>query len=154
VKVGGTWHYLYRAIDRNGNLVDSLLSKNRDLTAAKKFFTQAKEVTGCTPHRVTTDGHGAYPRAIRQVLGRKVVHRTNRYLNNRMEQDHRGIKQRYYPMRGFGSFAAGSRFCTAYDEQRDYFHARTKPNEMVSLAEQRRLFQQRFGALQDWLIAA
>src|SRR5439155_26877342 len=83
VKVAGQWHYLYRAIDREGNLVDSLLSKNRDTAAAKKFFQQAKEVTGCSPQRVTTDGHDAYPRAIRQVLGRKVVHRTNRYLNKR-----------------------------------------------------------------------
>jgi putative transposase len=154
VKVAGKWHYLYRAIDRDGNLVDSMLSKNRDLAAAKRFFQQAKEVTGCTPQRVTSDGHNSYPRAIRRVLGRKVEHRTNRYLNNRMEQDHRGVKQRYYPMRGFGSFVSAARFCSAYDEQRDYFRARRKPKEMVSLAEQRRLFRQRFGALQNLLIAA
>ena len=154
VKVGGKWHYLYRAIDRDGNLVDSMLSKNRDMAAAKRFFAQAKDVTGCTPQRVTTDGHDAYPRAIRQVLGRKVVHRTNRYLNNRMEQDHRGMKQRYYPMRGFGSFAGAARFCRAYDEQRNYFRARTKMKETVSLAEQRRLFRQHFVALQFLLIAA
>jgi len=154
IKVGGTWHYLYRAMDRDGNLVDSRLSKTRDMAAAKKFFQQAKEVTGCTPERVTTDGHDAYPRAIRQVLGRKVVHRTNRYLNNRMEQDHRGVKQRYYPMRGFGSFAAAARFCRAYDEQRDYFRARRKAQETVSLVEQRRRGGQRFAALQDWCIAA
>jgi transposase-like protein len=154
VKVAGNWHYLYRAIDRDGNLVDSLLSKKRDMDAAKQFFQQAKEVTGCTPQRVTTDGHDAYPRAIRQVLGRKVEHRTNRYLNNRMEQDHRGVKQRYYPTRGFGSFAAAARFCRAYDEQRDYFRARSTPNETVPLAEQRRRFRQQWGALQNLLIAA
>jgi transposase-like protein len=154
VQVAGQWHYLYRAIDREGNLVDSMLSKNRDMAAAKKFFQQAKEVTGCRPPRVTTDGHVAYPRAIRQVLGRKVVHRTSRYLNNRLEQDHRGVKQRTYPMRGFGSFAAAARFGQAYDERRNYFRARSKPKEMISLAEQRRLFQQRFGALQELLIAA
>lgn len=95
VKVRGKWHYLYRAIDRDGNLVDSMLSTKRDMVSAKRFFKGAKEVTGCTPQRVTTDGHDSYPRAIRKVLGRKVVHRTNRYLNNRMEQDHRGVKQRY-----------------------------------------------------------
>jgi putative transposase len=95
VKGGGKWHYLYRAIDRDGNLVDSMLSEKRDIASAKKFFTQAKEVVGHKPVRVTTDGHDSYPRAIRRILGRKVIHRTNRYLNNRMEQDHRGIKQRY-----------------------------------------------------------
>ena len=48
----------------------------------------------------------------------EVVHRCNPYLNNRVEQDHRGIKQRYYPMRGFGTFDAASRFCRAFDDQR------------------------------------
>lgn len=103
LKVGGKWHYLYRAIDRDGNLVDSMLSEHRDMASAKRFFTQAKEVVGQKPLRVTTDGHDSYPRAIRRILGRKVIHGTSRYLNNRLEQDHRGIKQRYYPIRGFGS---------------------------------------------------
>jgi putative transposase len=104
VKVSGKWCYLYRAIDRDGNLVDSMLSEKRDMAAAKKFFTQAKDVVGHKPTHVTTDGHDSYPRAIRRILGRKVLHRTSRYLNNRLEQDHRGIKQRYYPMRGFDNF--------------------------------------------------
>jgi transposase-like protein len=153
VKVAGKWRYLYRAIDRDGTLVDSMLSKRRDMVAAKRFFKQAKDVTGCTPERVTTDGHVAYPRAIRRILGRKVEHRTNRYLNNLMEQDHRGIKQRYYPMRGFGSFESASRFCSAYDEQRQYFRYRTRLREKVSLSEQRRIFRQRFGALRYLLMA-
>jgi putative transposase len=131
----------------------------RDMVAAKRFFKQAKEVVGHAPERVTTDGHIAYPRAIRRILGRKVVHPTNRYLNNRMEQDHRGIKQQRtkdgdYPMRGFGSFEGASRFCRAYDEQRDYFRYRTKPKEVVPLSEQRRRFRQRFGALQYLMMAA
>jgi putative transposase len=154
VKVGGKWCYLYRAIDRDGNLVDSMLSEKRDMASAKKFLTQAKDVVGHKPTQVTTDGHDAYPRAIRRVLGRKVEHRTNKYLNNRMEQDHRGIKQRYYPMRGFGSFESASRFSQAYDEQRDYFRCRTRPKEKVPLSEQRRMFQQRFGALQYLLMTA
>jgi hypothetical protein len=68
-------------------------------------------------------------------------------LNNRLEQDHRGIKQRYYPMRGFGNFQSAARFCLGFDEQRDYFRCRTKPKQGVSLSEQRRLFRQRFSAL-------
>jgi putative transposase len=131
-----------------------MLSQTRDMDAAKRFFRSAKEVTGGKPARVTIDGHTAYPRAIRRVLGRKVQHRTNRYLNNLVEQDHRGIKQRYYPMRGFGSFAAAARFCGAYEEQRNYVRARSKPREKVSLAEARRLFRQRFAALQELLMAA
>ncbi len=154
VRVSGKWCYLYRAVDRDGNLVDSMLSKRRDMVAAKRFFKQAKEVVGHAPERVTTDGHIAYPRAIHRILGRKVVHRTNRYLNNRLEQDHRGIKQRYYPMRGFGNFDSAYRFCRAFDEQRDYFRYRTKPKEKVPLTEQRCMFLQRFGALQYLLMAA
>lgn len=154
LKVGGKWHYLYRAIDRDGNLVDSMLSEHRDLEAAKCFFKQAKEVTGCVPERVTTDGHNSYPRAIRRVLGRKVKHRTNRYLNNCVEQDHRGIKQRYYPMRGFGSSQSAAQFCQAFDEQRQYFRYLSKPKEKVPLAEQRSMFRQRFGALQYSLVVA
>ncbi|GHP00305.1 hypothetical protein KSF_103520 [Reticulibacter mediterranei] len=72
-------------------------------------------MVGHAPDRVTTDGHDSYPRAIREMIGNNVVHRTNAYLNNRIEQDHRGIKQRYYPLRGFGSFASASHFCRAFD---------------------------------------
>src|SRR5437879_5376339 len=68
LKVRGKWHYLYRSIDRDGNLVDSMLSEHRDMEAAKRFFTQAQEVVGHRPTRVTTDGHDAYPRAIRRIL--------------------------------------------------------------------------------------
>jgi putative transposase len=87
VKVKGAWCYLYRAIDRNGNLVDTMLSEKRDLLAAKTFFQQAITTVGHKPDRVTTDEHPAYRRAVRRVLGRKVLHRTSQYLNNRIEQD-------------------------------------------------------------------
>ncbi len=115
VKVDGRWCSLYRAIDADGNLVDSMLSETRDRDAATRFFVRAQTVIGHAPETVTTDGHDAYPRAIRETLGPEVPHRTsrymnNRYMNNRIEQDHRGIKQRYYPMRGFGSFASAARF--------------------------------------------
>src|ERR687895_806520 len=81
IRVHGRWCYLYRTIDRDGNLVDSLLSETRDRKAAQRFLRGARAVVGHTPERVTTDGHDAYPRAIRRMLGRKVVHRRNRYLN-------------------------------------------------------------------------
>jgi putative transposase len=65
------------------------------MAAAQAFFRSAQAVTGVTPDRVTTDGHDSYPRAIRTELGKGVRHRCSRYLNNRLEQDHRGIKGRY-----------------------------------------------------------
>ena len=94
VKVHGKWCYLYRAIDRDGNPVDSMLSEKRNMEAAQRFFKQALQTVGNAPERVTTDGHDSYPRAIRETLGSDVLHRTNKYLNNLLEQDHRGIKQR------------------------------------------------------------
>src|SRR3954466_8462760 len=105
LKVHGRWCYLYRAIDRNGTLVDVLFSEHRDRAAAQAFFRSAKAVTGMTPDRVTTDGHDSDPRAIRTTLGKRVRHRTSAYLNNRLEQDHRGIKGRYRSMRGTTSNA-------------------------------------------------
>src|SRR5215213_5199523 len=101
LKVRGRWTYLYRATDRDGNLVDTMLSEHRDMAAAQAFFRSAQAVTGIAPDRVTTNGHGSYPRAIRTELGKAVRHRTSAYLNNRLGQDHRGIKGRYRPMRGF-----------------------------------------------------
>jgi putative transposase len=154
VSVHGKWCYLYRAIDRDGNLVDSMLSEKRDMEAAKRFFKQAVEVVGHAPERVTTDGHDSYPRAIRETLGGEVLHRTNRYLNNRLEQDHRGIKQRYYPMRGFGSVDSAARFCRAFDEVRQFFRVRTTMKQQVSLAHQREVVRHRLEALSAIVLVA
>ena len=148
VKVQGQWCYLYRAIDRDGNLVDTMLSETRDLLAAKAFFKQAFVAVGHKPDRVTTDKHASYRRAVRRVLGRKVLHRTSQYLNNRIEQDHRGIKQRYYPMRGFVSFQSAARFCTAFSEIRHYFRSQlTTTGQHFSLSKHRRIFCERWTVL-------
>ncbi len=154
VRVDGRWCYLYRAIDRDGNLVEALLSEQRDMAAAQRFFAQALDAAGQAPAQVTTDGHDASPRAIRETLGDHVAHRCSRYKNNRIEQDHRSIKQRYYPMRGFGSFAAAARFCTGFEEQRQYFRAVEQPNERVSLAQRRCRFQARWATVMAELAAA
>jgi putative transposase len=152
-RVYGKWCYLYRAIDGDVNLVDSRLSEKRDMDAAKQFFKQAMAVVGHAPEYVTTDGHRSYPRAIRETMGNDVKHRTNVYLNNRIEQDHRGIKQRYYPMRGFGNFVSAARFCRAFDELRQYFRPRHTTKETMSLAQQRQLFRERIATLQELLVA-
>ncbi len=155
IRVAGKWQYLYRAIDRDGNLVDSMLSTKRDMDAAQRFFKQALEVAEQTPECATTDRHASYPRALHETLGEEVAHRCNRYLNNRIEQDHRGIKQRYYPMRGFGTTDSAARFCRAFDEQRQYFRLRTTMRERVPpLSEQRRVYCGRWKALMGELMAA
>ena len=108
------------------------------MAAAKAFFRSAKAVTGVTPDRVTTDGHDGYPRAIRTELGREVRHRTSRYLNNGLEQDHRGIKGRYRAMRGFKCPRSAARFCRGHDELRNFLRLRSRHHQHVP-ADRRRL---------------
>jgi len=159
IKVHGAWCYLYRAIDADGNLIDSMLSERRDMEARVpacgcRFFARSLETVGHAPEKVTTDGHDAYPRAIREILGEGVAHRCSQYLNNRLEQDHRGIKGRYGPMRGFGTFQSAARFCTAHDELRDYFRYRIMLREVVPLGVQREQYRTRSAALRAMLGAA
>jgi transposase-like protein len=152
--VKGRWTYLYRAIDRDGNLVDVLLSETRDKAAAEAFFRSARTATGRVPERVTTDGHDASPGAIKAELGAEVRHRTNRYLNNHLEQDHRGIKQRVRPMGGFKSVVSATRFCRVHDEVRNFLRPRSYRNEVVSLAQRRILHTARTRVLLTSLAAA
>ncbi len=75
--------------------------------------------------------------------------------NHTIEQDHRGIKQRYYPMRGFGNFDAAARFCRAFDEQRQYFRLRTDMRQRVPpLVGQRREFRIRLAELMSNIMTA
>ena len=152
LKVRGRWCYLYRAIDRDGRLVDTMLSERRDMAAARAFLRSAKAATGLVPDRVTTDGHGSYPRAIRTTprairttLGRRVVHRTSAYKNNGLEQDHRGVKGRIRCMRGFKGFRSAERFCRSHDELRDFLRLRARHNQHVP-ANRRRLLHLRRAA--------
>jgi putative transposase len=98
IKVQGQWRYRYRAIDRDGNLLEVRLRATRDLTAAEAFFRSAWAGTGVPPDRITTDGPDAYPPAMRPGVGEQGTHRMNHYVNHPVEQDHRGIKPRYQPM--------------------------------------------------------
>jgi transposase-like protein len=143
LKVHGRWCYLYRTIDPSGALVDVLFSEHRDRAAAQAFFRSAKAVTGVTPDRVTTDGHDSDPRAIRAELGQAVRDRTSCSLNNRLEQDHRGIKGRYRPMRGFKGPRSAARFCRAYDELRTFLHPRSRHHQHVPADRQRLLLLRR-----------
>jgi transposase-like protein len=142
LKVHGRWCYLYWAIDRDGNLIDTMLSATCDMKAARRFFRSARSVAGFVPDRVTTDGPNSYPRAIRSTLGRNVRHRTRVYLNNRLEQDHRGIKGRIRCMRGFKEHDAANRFCREYDELRNFLRSRSRHNQYVPATRRRRHFLQ------------
>jgi transposase-like protein len=148
VKVAGEWCYLYRAID--GTLVDVYLSETRDM--AKAFLRSARSVTQVEPEPVTTDGQTSYPKAIADELGTDV--RTSQYKNNVLEQNHRGMKGCYRPMRGFKNFDAAHRFCRAFDEVRSFLRPATYINQNVSLARRRVIHVQRVAALRDLISVA
>jgi transposase-like protein len=99
VKVAGRWHYVYRAIDQLGQVVDVLVSRRRDANAARRFFKQAIGETKVNPVEVTTDRAPVYPAVLEERLP-AARHRTDRYANNRIECAHGRLKARLRPMRG------------------------------------------------------
>src|ERR1051326_6251303 len=74
-RIRGRWHYIYRAIDGHGQIVDAYVSATRDLAAARSFFEVAITSSGTTPRRVITDKAGTYPPALALVVP-GVLHRT------------------------------------------------------------------------------
>ena len=106
VKVAGNWKYLYRAVDRDGDTVDFLLTAKRDRTAVRRFLEQAIDLHDL-PQKITIDKCGANTAAIDSVntdTGVPIQLRQSKYLNNIVEQDHRFIKRVIRPMLGFKSF--------------------------------------------------
>jgi len=119
IKVRGQWMYLYRAIDSAGDTVEFWFSKHRDLPAAKRFMRKALARHG-RPDRIVIDGSQTNREAIifcdaesrlkdrsrRQLKAIRI--RSSKYLNNRIEQDHRRIKRRVRPMMGFKAFSSAA----------------------------------------------
>jgi len=111
IKVKGMWTYPYRAVDRNGQTLDFMLSERRDLAPARRFFKQAIGTNGA-PDRVVIDKSGTNLASLQSVnvilkftgTGRLVTIRPVKYLNNVLEQDHRFIKRITGPMMGFKAF--------------------------------------------------
>ncbi len=113
LKIGKRWHYLYRAIDEHGQIVDVYLRDRRNATAAQAFFEGAVDTTGVTPTQVTTDKAKSYPKALYAVLP-EAEHRSSKYLNNRLERDHQHLKGRIRPMRRFKTSDGASNFCRGH----------------------------------------
>jgi putative transposase len=115
IKIKGEWHYLYRAVDKFGNTIDFMLSKNRDEAAAKAFFIKAIGSSGL-PEKVTIDKSSANNAGLNAINFQPIIFalmgaalmliniRKIKYLNNIVEQDHRGIKRITNPMMGFKAF--------------------------------------------------
>jgi putative transposase len=108
LKVKGEWRYLYRAVDKQGQTIDFLLTEHRDKEAALRFLKKAIRRHG-VPETITIDGSDANEAAIKrynEAHGTNIVIRRVKYLNNVVEQDHRAVKRVARPMLGFKSFEA------------------------------------------------
>ena len=107
VRVGGRWNYLFRAVDKHGQLIDFMLSDRRNTRAAYRFLYKAlRTMRDYSPSSITTDKLASYPKAIQRLqceglLSKDVEHRTSKYPNNIIEADHGALKRLTRPTRGF-----------------------------------------------------
>ncbi len=140
LKINGKTHYLWRAVDQDGNVLDILVQSRRNKAAAKKFFR--KLLKGCTyvPRVMITDKLGSYGAAQREVLP-SVEHRQSRYLNNRAENSHQPTRKRERIMQRFKSAGHAQRFLSAFGPIREHFCPR---RHRLKAAEYRRERAARF----------
>jgi transposase-like protein len=124
VRVGGRWRYLFRAVDKHGRLIDSMLSDRRDTGAAYRFLRKAlKTMSDYPPSSITTDKLASYPKAIRRLQNeglpsKDVEHRTSKYLNNIIEADHGALKRMIRPARGFQQMKTASATLKGFEVMR------------------------------------
>lgn len=139
VKVSGKWVYLYRAVDKAGKTVYFMLSEKRDRTSVLKFFKKAIGSSGM-PDKVNIDKSGSNTAALNRInallflfgLWHLIIEvRRVKYLNNMVEQDHRGIKKVTKVMTGFKSFEAAEATISGIE-----LHHMLKKNQLDSNGSQ------------------
>jgi putative transposase len=123
IRMNGALHYLWRAVDQNGVVLDILVQGQRNAEAAKRFFKRLLRGLQYKPRRVITDGLRSYGVAHRAVMP-DVRHRRSRYLNNRAENSHRPTRRRERQMQRFKSPAQAQRFLSAYGMIYGHFRPR------------------------------
>jgi putative transposase len=141
--IKGERHYLWRAVDQDGNVLDILVQSHRNKKAAKKFFRKLLKRLTYVPRVIITDKLKSYGAAKRDILP-GVEHRQHRYLNNRAENSHQPTRQRERRMQGFKSPGHAQRFLAAYGLIAQYFRPR---RHRLSALEYRQEMAQRF---QSW----
>ncbi len=114
-KVGKTFKYLYRAVDKDGQTIEFMLSAKRDIPAVKRFFKKMMRADHRRlPFSISVDKHASYPDAFAASQEEKVLPfdcslRRTKYLTNIVEQDHRFIRRRWRAMQCFRSFHTAER---------------------------------------------
>ena len=144
IKVKGQWTYYYRAVDKQGQTIDFLLSPTRDRQAARRFFKKA--IThNRKPSLVNIDQSGANTAGLKQINRdhhTRIKFRQCKYLNNIIEQDHRRIKRVTRPMLGFKTFDAAQRTLAGIEVM-----AMIKKGQMKIQVSQEQTFAQMFYSL-------
>ena len=105
IRINGTIHYLWRAVDQHGNVLDILVQSRRNAKAARKFFRKLLKGLRYVPRVLVTDKLASYGPAHRVVMP-SVQHRQSKYLNNRAENSHQPTRQRERAMKRFKSARA------------------------------------------------
>jgi putative transposase len=113
IRISGEIHYLWRAVDQYGNVLDILVQRRRDKNAAKKFFRKLLKGLQYVPRVIITDKLGSYSAAKAEVMA-GVEHRRHKGLNNRAENSHQPTRLREHVMRRFKSAGHAQRFLSAF----------------------------------------
>ncbi len=142
-KINGKQHYLWRAVDQDGEVVDVFLQAKRDGTAAKRFFKRLLRSHGGEPRKIVTDKLRSYGVAHRELMP-DVIYDNAQYANNRAEQSHEPTRVRERVMRRFKSVRQAQRFLGAHAAVYNLFdHGR----HLVRAGHYRNL---REGAFAEW----
>ena len=123
VKINGTTHYLWRAVDQHGNVLDILVQSRRNAVAAKRFFRKLLKGLRYVPRVIVTDKLASYQVAARELL-LSVTHRRSKYLNNRAENSHQPTRQRERAMKRFASPGQAQRFLAVFSVISPHFRPR------------------------------
>ena len=120
IKIRGQFHYVWRAVDQDGDVIDILVTKKRDRRAAKRFFRKALKHQENPPWQLVTDKLRSYPAAHREVFP-SVHHRTGQYENNRAEVSHQHTRKQERQMRRFKSMAQAQLFLSVHSPIQNLF---------------------------------
>jgi putative transposase len=123
LRINGVLHYLWRAVDQHGVVLDILVQDRRNAAAAKRFFKRLLQGLQYMPRRLITDGLRSYGVAQRDTMP-NVRHRMSRYLNNRAENSHRPTRRRERQMQRFKSDTQAQRFLSAHGMIYGHFRPR------------------------------
>jgi putative transposase len=142
IKIGGKTHYLWRAVDHDGSVLDILVTSRRDAKAATRFFRKLLKGLTYMPRVLVTDKLASYGVAHRRLIP-GVEHRRSKYLNNRAENSHQPTRARERAMRRFRSPGGAQRFLSAFSGISPHFRPR---RHRLTAKEYRREMQTRFTA--------